>query len=88
MSVNSERDPRAAVSTGRPKSVERAGDKVFKVSARSAGIFILAILAAVSAFLLVEGAPASPEQARETILAAASEVLGQRLALWRAVAAV
>lgn len=56
--MNSERDPQVVVSARRPKSVERAGDKAFKVSARSAGIFILVILAAVSAFLLVEGIPA------------------------------
>ena len=40
------------------KTVERPGDRIFSGSARGAGIFILVILAAVSAFLLVEGYPA------------------------------
>ena len=40
------------------KSVVRPGDRVFSGSARGAGIFILAMLAAVSAFLLLEGYPA------------------------------
>lgn len=40
------------------KTVVRPGDRVFSGSARGAGIFILVILAAVSAFLLVEGYPA------------------------------
>ena len=40
------------------KTVVRPGDRVFSGSARGAGIFILAMLAAVSAFLLLEGYPA------------------------------
>lgn len=40
------------------KSVVRPGDRVFSGSARGAGIFLLAMLAAVSAFLLLEGYPA------------------------------
>ena len=42
----------------RPKVVVRVGDRVFSGSARGAGIFILAMLAAVSGFLLLEGFPA------------------------------
>ena len=48
---------RSPESRGR-KTVERPGDKIFSRSARGAGIFNLVILAAVSAFLLVEGFPA------------------------------
>lgn len=40
------------------KTAERPGDRIFSGSAKSAGTFILVILAAVSAFLLVEGFPA------------------------------
>lgn len=40
------------------KTVVRPGDRIFSGSARGAGIFILAMLAAVSAFLLLEGYPA------------------------------
>lgn len=40
------------------KAPQRPGDRVFSGSARGAGIFILVILAAVSAFLLLEGYPA------------------------------
>lgn len=40
------------------KALVRPGDRVFSGSARGAGIFILAMLAAVSAFLLLEGYPA------------------------------
>jgi phosphate transport system permease protein len=40
------------------KSLERPGDRIFSGSARGAGVFILVILASVSAFLLLEGIPA------------------------------
>lgn len=40
------------------KVPQRPGDRIFSGSARGAGIFILVILAAVSAFLLLEGFPA------------------------------
>ena len=41
-----------------PKVKQRAADRVFAGAARGAGITILATLAAVSLFLLIEGAPA------------------------------
>ena len=50
--------PTATTPPARPKVVVRVGDRVFSGSARGAGIFILAMLAAVSGFLLLEGFPA------------------------------
>jgi len=41
-----------------PKTVERPGDRIFSGSARGAGVFILVMLAGVSAFLILEGYPA------------------------------
>jgi len=49
---------RALARTAGGKTSERPGDRIFSGSAKSAGTFILVILAAVSAFLLVEGFPA------------------------------
>ncbi len=49
---------RALARTAGGKTSERPGDRIFSGSAKSAGTFILVILAAVSAFLLVEGLPA------------------------------
>jgi phosphate transport system permease protein len=49
---------RALARTAGGKTSERPGDRIFTGSAKSAGTFILVILAAVSAFLLVEGFPA------------------------------
>jgi len=49
---------RALAWTAGGKTSERPGDRIFSGSAKSAGTFILVILAAVSAFLLVEGFPA------------------------------
>lgn len=49
---------RALGRTAGGKTSERPGDRIFSGSAKSAGTFILVILAAVSAFLLVEGFPA------------------------------
>ncbi len=46
----------ASSAKGRVK--ERPGDRIFSGSARTAGIFILATLAAVSGFLMLEGLPA------------------------------
>jgi hypothetical protein len=45
-------------------------------------------LAARGESVLVDGAPASPEQARQTIIDAAAEVIDKRLAVWRAAGAV
>ncbi|WP_294180078.1 phosphate ABC transporter permease subunit PstC [uncultured Schumannella sp.] len=41
----------------RPKSAQRPGDRVFSASALTAGSLILAILAAVAGFLILEGIP-------------------------------
>jgi phosphate transport system permease protein len=41
-----------------PRPPQRPGDRIFSASARYAGILILVVLAAVAAFLLVEGWPA------------------------------
>ena len=41
----------------RPKSAQRPGDRVFSASALTAGSLILAILAAVAGFLILEGVP-------------------------------
>ncbi len=49
---------RALARTAGGKTSERPGDRIFSGSAKNAGTFILVILAAVSAFLLVEGFPA------------------------------
>ena len=49
---------RALARTAGGRASERPGDRIFSGSARSAGTFILVMLAAVSAFLLVEGFPA------------------------------
>lgn len=43
---------------GPPKAVTRAGDKIFAAASTGAGIFILAILAGVAAFLLWQAWPA------------------------------
>lgn len=51
-------DATPRVNPGPTKAVERPGDRIFSGSARGAGIFILVMLAAVSAFLLLEGLPA------------------------------
>ena len=46
------------VNAGPTKAKQRPGDRIFSGFSRSAGIFILAMLVAVSAFLLGEGFPA------------------------------
>ena len=42
----------------RPRPPQRPGDRVFAASAKYAGVLILVVLAAVAAFLLIEGWPA------------------------------
>ena len=49
---------RAPARTAGGKPSDRPGDRIFSGSARTSGTFILVMLAAVSAFLLVEGFPA------------------------------
>jgi phosphate ABC transporter permease protein PstC len=44
--------------TGRPMSTGRAGDKIFVSAARGSGILVLAIMAAIAAFLVWKAIPA------------------------------
>jgi len=50
---------------GAPKARQRPADRIFAGSSRGAGIIILVTLAAVSAFLLIEGFPALTTPAEE-----------------------
>jgi len=69
-----------------PKVTQRAADRIFAGSARGAGITILVTLAAVTIFLLAEGAPAltaDPEDIRVLSLRQfqSAQILGRRLLL-------
>jgi phosphate transport system permease protein len=51
-------EPKASRSSDTQRPPQRPGDRIFSASAKYAGVLILVVLAAVAAFLLVQGWPA------------------------------
>jgi phosphate transport system permease protein len=50
--------PTSEATSGRPRAPQRAGDRIFSGAARGAGVIILAALAGVAIFLIVQAWPA------------------------------